>query len=62
MENNKINTWNDAERFAADVINHAKKRARMWFVAFLIAMSALIITNICWAYQFSERVNIETAK
>lgn len=62
MENNKINSWNDVETFTSNIINQAKKRARLWFVAFLVAMSALVVTNICWAHQFSKHINIETTK
>lgn len=45
-------TWEGFEKFlATEVIEQVKKNARCWFVAWIITLSALIVTNIYWIFQ-----------
>lgn len=47
-------TWTDAENLAVEVINQAKHQAKMWFVAFILTLAALVGTNAYWIYVFQS--------
>lgn len=53
MEESKI-TWNEANAFVKDVIQQAKHQAKMWMIAFIITLFALVGTNVYWIYQFTS--------
>lgn len=58
--NQVINTVSDLinenrdkkNELAIEVIAQAKRFARRWFVAWVITLVALIVTNIIWVYTF----------
>lgn len=52
---NKETRWNDVENyFATQVIEQAKTTAKRWFIAWLITMMALVLTNGIWIYVFNS--------
>lgn len=53
MEESKI-TWNEANAFVKDVIQQTKHQAKMWMIAFIITLFALVGTNVYWIYQFTS--------
>ena len=50
MEEKKITI----ETMAVEVVQQAKHQAKMWFIAFIITLSALIVTNAYWIYEFTS--------
>lgn len=50
MDNNKIT----AETLAMEVIRQAKTQARMWFIAFILCLAALVGTNIYWIHEMNS--------
>lgn len=51
----KETRWNDVGNyFAAQVIEQAKTTAKRWFIAWLITLSALFVTNGIWIYVFNS--------
>lgn len=52
---NKETRWNDVENcFATQVIEQAKTTAKRWFIAWLITLAALFVTNGIWIYVFNS--------
>lgn len=52
---NKETRWNDVENyFATQVIEQAKTTAKCWFIAWLITLAALFVTNGIWIYVFNS--------
>lgn len=52
---NKGTWWNDVENyFATQVIEQAKTTAKRWFIAWLITLMALVVTNGIWIYVFNS--------
>lgn len=52
---NKGTRWNDVENyFATQVIEQAKATAKRWFIAWLITLMALVVTNGIWIYVFNS--------
>ena len=52
---NKETRWNDVENyFATQVIEQAKTTANRWFIAWLITLMALVLTNGIWIYVFNS--------
>lgn len=47
-------TWTNAENLAVEVINQAKHQAKMWFIAFVLTLAALVGTNAYWIYVFQS--------
>lgn len=59
MENNtkenKETRWNDVENyFATQVIEQAKTTSKRWFIAWLITLASLFVTNGIWIYVFNS--------
>ena len=40
--------------FAMEILEQAKRNAKMWFVTWILTMSALIGTNAYWIYTFNS--------
>ena len=67
MEEKKETKWNQIEEyFATQVVEQAKRATKRWFIAWLITMIALVVTNVYWitmmnsyeyVYQDSEGMN-----
>lgn len=67
MEEKKETKWSQIEEyFATQVIEQAKRATKRWFIAWLITMIALVVTNVYWiemlnsyeyVYQDSEGIN-----
>ena len=53
-EDNKIKDWSGAEKWLAELIENARANAKRWFVAWLITLAALIITNVYWIYVMNS--------
>lgn len=61
-----VQNWNDAEKMIAErlvesndslarsVIEQAKGSTRKWFIAFLVTLAALVVTNVAWLYAFNS--------
>ena len=47
-------TWNDAEKFVSELIKDAQAQAKLWFIAFIATLAALVGTNIYWIYQWNS--------
>ena len=53
MDEKKETSWNDTENLVTEVIRDNQKQSKRWFIAFLIALLALVGTNACWIYQWT---------
>lgn len=53
MDEKKETSWNGAENLVTEVIRDNQKQSKRWFIAFLIALFALVGTNVCWIYQWA---------
>lgn len=55
MEENKKPSWEGIEKFfATSVIQQAERSAKLWFIAWLITLAALIVTNAYWIYVLNS--------
>ena len=55
MEENKKPSWKGIEEFfATSVIQQAERSAKRWFIAWLITLAALIVTNAYWIYVLNS--------
>ena len=55
MEENKKPSWEGIEEFfATSVIQQAERSAKRWFIAWLITLAALIVTNAYWIYVLNS--------
>ena len=55
MENEKKPTWDGVEKyFATEIIEQSKCTAKRWFIAWLITMTILFVTNGIWIYVFNS--------
>lgn len=55
MEENKKPSWKGIEEFfATSVIQQAERSAKRWFIAWLITLAALIVTNSYWIYVLNS--------
>lgn len=55
MEENKKQSWKGIEEFfATSVIQQAERSAKRWFIAWLITLAALIVTNAYWIYVLNS--------
>ena len=51
----KETRWNGVENyFATQVIEQAKTTAKRWFIAWMITLAALFVTNGIWIYVFNS--------
>lgn len=67
MEEKKETKWNQIEEyFATQVVEHAKRSTKRWFIAWIVTMISLVATNVYWitmmnsyeyVYQDSEGMN-----
>lgn len=46
--------WESAEKLVTELIQDIQRQSRRWFVAFLVTLSALIVTNLYWIYQWNS--------
>lgn len=46
--------WESAEKMVTELIQDIQRQSRRWFVAFLVTLSALIVTNLYWIYQWNS--------
>lgn len=53
MNEKKETSWSDAENLVSEVFRDNQKQSKRWFIAFLIALLALVGTNACWIYQWT---------
>ena len=54
MDEKKETSWNDAENLVTEVIRNNQKQAKRWFIAFLLSLAALVVTNTYWIYVFNS--------
>lgn len=55
MEEKKETKWSQVEEYlATQVIDQAKRATKRWFIAWLITMSILFVTNGIWIYVFNS--------
>lgn len=55
MEEKKETKWSQVEEYlAAQVIDQAKRSTKRWFIAWLITMAILFVTNGIWIYVFNS--------
>lgn len=55
MEEKKKPSWEGIEKFfATSVIQQAERSAKRWFIAWLITLAALIVTNAYWIYVLNS--------
>lgn len=55
MEEKKETKWSQVEEYlAAQVIDQAKRATKRWFIAWLITMAILFVTNGIWIYVFNS--------
>lgn len=55
MEEKKQTKWSQVEEYlATQVIDQAKRATKRWFIAWLITMSILFVTNGIWIYVFNS--------
>ena len=55
MEEKKETKWSQVEEYlAVQVIDQAKRATKRWFIAWLITMAILFVTNGIWIYVFNS--------
>lgn len=54
MDEKKETSRNDAENLITEVIRDHQKQAKRWFIAFLLSLAALVVTNTYWIYVFNS--------
>ena len=54
MNEIKKTGWESAEKLVTELIQDIQRQSRRWFVAFLVTLSALIVTNLYWIYQWNS--------
>lgn len=54
MDENKEASWNDAEKFISELVQDVQRQSKRWFIAFLLSLAALVITNTYWIYVFNS--------
>lgn len=55
MEEKKETKWSQVEEYlATQVIDQAKRSTKRWFIAWLITMAILFVTNGIWIYVFNS--------
>lgn len=54
MNEKKETSWNDTENLVTEVIRDNQKQAKRWFIAFLLSLAALVVTNTYWIYVFNS--------
>lgn len=55
MEEKKQTKWSHVEEYlATQVIDQAKRATKRWFIAWLITMTILFVTNGIWIYVFNS--------
>ncbi len=55
-----VKTWDEAhEVLATEVIGQARKQAKRWMMAFLVALALLVGSNVAWAYAYTTAVEQE---
>lgn len=53
MDENKKG-WESAEALVSELVRDMKNQSKRWFIAFLVTLSALIVTNLYWIYQWNS--------
>ena len=53
MDENKKG-WESDKKLVTELIQDIQRQSRRWFVAFLVTLSALIVTNLYWIYQWNS--------
>lgn len=46
--------WESAEVLVSELVRDMKNQSKRWFIAFLVTLSALIVTNLYWIYQWNS--------
>lgn len=46
--------WSDAEQLVSEMFRDVQKQSKRWFVAFLITLVVLAVTNTYWIYAFNS--------
>lgn len=54
MDENKEASWNDAEKFVSELVQDVQRQSKRWFIAFLLSLAALVVTNTYWIYVFNS--------
>lgn len=50
MKKEEIKTWKEAEGWAVEVISQEKRKTRRWFIAWILTLAALIVSNLIWIF------------
>ena len=53
-QNSELKDWNGVEIWLTELIEQTRANAKRWFIAFLVAMAALVATNAYWIYVFQS--------
>ena len=49
IRNENQPTWTDIEvALATEIVEESRKKARKWFIAWLVTTSALVASNLAW--------------
>lgn len=49
IKNESQLTWADIEvALATEIVEESRKKARKWFIAWLVATAALVASNLAW--------------
>ena len=54
MDEKKETSWNDAEKFVSELVQDVQRQSKRWFIAFLLSLAALVVTNTYWIYVFNS--------
>ena len=53
MDENKKG-WDSAEALVSELVRDMKNQSKRWFIAFLVTLATLVITNTYWIYVFNS--------
>lgn len=46
------------EELATEVIRSVKRMAKVWFATAMLSITAVIVSNICWMYAYSQMMEV----
>lgn len=53
IDTKNVKSWQGVETLAVEIIKQSERNARRWFIAWIVTLCALIITNSAWIYVFN---------
>ena len=53
-ENKENKGWSEAESWLSELVEQSRANTKRWFIAWVVTLAALIVTNAYWIHQFTS--------